>query len=50
MVCFRFFYLVTIAILRSWPQKKTKILELLTTEQRIAWRELTGTPLNDIQR
>ena len=30
--------------------KNAKILELLTTEQRIAWRELTGTPLNDIQR
>ena len=30
--------------------KNEKILELLTTEQRIAWRELTGTPLKDIQR
>jgi serine/threonine protein kinase len=30
--------------------KNERILELLTAEQRIAWRELTGTPFTDLHR
>jgi hypothetical protein len=30
--------------------KNERILEVLTMDQRIAWRELTGTPLEGIQR
>ena len=32
------------------PSKNERILEVLTAEQRIAWRELTGPPLAGIQR
>ncbi len=32
------------------PSKNDRILEVLTTEQRIVWRELTGVPLAGIQR
>jgi hypothetical protein len=30
--------------------KNDRILEVLTAEQQVAWRELTGTPLEDLQR
>jgi serine/threonine protein kinase len=32
------------------PSKNERILEVLTPEQRVAWRELTGRPLAGIQR
>ncbi len=34
----------------SPSSKKERILEVLTLEQTVVWRELTGTPLPDLRR